>query len=270
MLPRSPGLVSRPGRTLRVRRWGVSKGWGRPGIGSLRWDWEIRERGLSGVRTLRSPWSRWDVGRISRSGRGRRGLGSRIGQGLWWAPGWRPGKASRGGFGIPRSRVSSGSCRISGSWSKRVGKGGLGAGLGGSHVSHGDWGSRERGGGKRSMGSGAGRKGWSWAVGQREGRRSRREGLWWIHGNVRRRRKRRLRVPGALLGSLRLPHDLLQLFHSDPAQVGQLPHPRKLLQECLQGHLSLQELLSHFLRFLFNLLAFHLEEIQQSLRLQSC
>lgn len=97
------------------------------------------------------------------------------------------------------------------------------------------------------MSSGAGRKGRSWAVGQREGLRSRREGFWWICGNVRRRRNRRLRVPGALLGSLRLPHDLLQLFHSDPAQVGQLPHPRKLLQECLQGHLTLQEFFSHFL-----------------------
>lgn len=100
------------------------------------------------------------------------------------------------------------------------------------------------------MGSGAGRKGWSRAVGQREGWRSRWEGLWWIRGNVRRRRRRRTRglsVPDALLGSLRLPHDLLQLFYSDPAQVGQLPHPRKLLQECLQGHLPLQEFLSHFL-----------------------
>lgn len=270
MLPRSPGLVSRPGRTLRVRRWGVSKGWGRPGIRSLRWDREIRERGLSGVRTLGSPWSRWDVGRVSRSGRGRRGLGSRIGQGLCWAPGWRPGKASRGGSGIAWRRVSSRSRWISGSWSERIGKGGLGAGLGGSHVSHGARGSRERGRRKRSVGSGAGRKGWSRAVGQRESRRSRWEGLWWIRGNVRRRRTRRLRVPGALLGSLRLPHDLLQLLHSDPAQVGQLPHPGKLLQECLQGHLPLQELLSHFLGFFFNLLAFHLEEVQQSLRLQRC
>lgn len=172
MLLKSPGLVSRPGRTLRVRRWGVSKGWGRPRIGSLRWDREIRERGLSGVRTLWSPWSRWDVGRISWSGRGSRGLGSRIGQGLWWAPGWRPGKASRGGFGIPWCRVSSGSRWISGSWSKRVGKGRLGAGLGGSHVSHSDRGSRERGGRKRSVGSGARRKGRSRAVGQRKGRRS--------------------------------------------------------------------------------------------------
>lgn len=203
MLLRSPGLVSRPGRTLRVRRWWwVSKGWGRPGIGSLRWDREIRERGLSGVWTLWPSCSRWDVGRVSWSGRGRRGMGSRIGQGLWWAPGWRPGKASRGGFGIPRRRVSCGSCWITRSCRKWVGKGGLGAGLRGSHVSHSGRRSRERSRRQRSVGTGAGWKGRSWAVGQREGLRSRWEWFWWICGNVRRRRNRRLRVPGALLGSL--------------------------------------------------------------------
>lgn len=176
-------------------------------------------------------------------------MGSRIGRGLRRGAGWRPGKASRGGFGIPRCRVGSGSRRISGSWRKRVGKGGLGAGLGGSHMSHGDRRSRERGGRQRSVGSGAGRKSRSRAVGQRQGRRSRWKGFCWIRGNVRRRRRRnrRLRVPAALLGPLRLPHDLLQLFHSDPAQVGQLPHPGKLLQERLQGHLALQEPLGHFL-----------------------
>lgn len=175
-------------------------------------------------------------------------MGSRIGRGLRRGAGWRPGKASRGGFGIPRRRVGSGSRRISGSWRKRVGKGGLGAGLRGSHMSHSDRRSRERGGRQRSVGSGAGRKGRSRAVGQRQGRRSRWKGFCWIRGNVRRRRrKRRLRVPAALLGPLRLPHDLLQLFHSDPAQVGQLPHPGKLLQERLQGHLALQEPLGHFL-----------------------
>lgn len=73
-----------------------------------------------------------------------------------------------------------------------------------------------------------------------------------------------------LLQRSRLPEDLLELFHSHPAQVGQLPHDGKLLQERLQGHLALQELLSHLLRLLFNLLAFHLQEIQQGLRIHCC
>lgn len=95
------------------------------------------------------------------------------------------------------------------------------------------------------MGRGAHRHARGRAVGQREGRSPRR--LWGFHGPRYVRRQLRLRVPAGFLRRFQLPQDLLELFNSHPAQVGQLPHAGKLLEKRLQGHFAFQELLGHFL-----------------------
>lgn len=254
--PASARLVAGPSGALRVWRRGVPKG--RPrGIGRLWGDWETGKGRLGRVGALRPPCPGGCIGRVAGSGRRSGGQRARKGGGVRRAPGRRPGvgwgrgRGSRGRPGVARHGAGTLSGRVAGI-RRRAGKHGVGAGLRGTHVSHGDRSASERSRWESSVGCGADRHAWGRAVGQREGRCPRGDRL-----RLRRvcRGLRRwqlllllLRVPARLLQRCRLPQDLLQLLHPDPAQVGQLPHHGELLKEGLQGHLALQELLSHFLQ----------------------
>lgn len=274
-LPVIPSLVARPRGALRVWWRGVPKGRPRR-IGRLWGDRETGKGRLGWVGTLRPPCPGGCIGRVAGSGRRSGGQRARKGGGVWRAPGRRPGVGwprgggSRGRPGVARHGAGSLHGRVSGI-RRLAGKHRLGAGLRGSNVSHGDRGASERSRRESSVGCGADRHARGQAVGQREGRcpRGDRLRLWRVCRGVR-RQLLLLRVPAGLLRRCRLAQDLLQLLHPDPAQVGQLPHHGKLLEKGLQGHLALQELLSHFLRLLFDFLAFHLQEIQQHLRMHCC
>ena len=158
--------------------------------------------------------------------------GHGIGWPGWCAPLWGPGVAR----GSPGSWLGR---RVRGTQRPTVGKRGLG-----HH--------RERGRRERPLGGGAHGQAWRGAVGQRVGRDRR----WWLLIFCDRRRRLGARerwgrragrrgVPSQLQGGPGLPHRILELLHAHPAQMGQRPHGGEVLQKRVQGHLALQELLSH-------------------------
>lgn len=92
-----------------------------------------------------------------------------------WAPGWRPGvgwckRGAWGRLGEARCGVSSLQGWVRGTRRRLVGKGWLGAGLRGSNVSCGEWGTCKRSRWESTVHCGARRHGWGRAVGQRKGR----------------------------------------------------------------------------------------------------